>query len=146
MTKTLGKVGLSTKSRIRFRTGPRDLLYSCSAIKLFARDWNIGNTWKHNLFKRAWCSIPYSANVVYEVISEARKKLVVMIRFPPASPSPSGIFSVEVHCAILEAFRQYPPAKLTVCKLVNHRAQLVFFRYMTDSRFSSQFLVISNGM
>ena len=40
----------------------------------------------------------------------------------------------------------YPPAKLTVCKLVNHRAQLVFFRYMTDSRFSSQFLVISNGM
>ena len=40
----------------------------------------------------------------------------------------------------------YPPAKLTVCKLVNHRAQLVFFRYMTDGRFSSQFLVISNGM
>ena len=50
---------------------------------------------------------------------------------------------VYVYIYIIEI---YPPEKLTVCKLVNHRAQLVLFRYMTDGRFSSQFLVISNGM
>jgi hypothetical protein len=57
-----------------------------------------------------------------------------------------GCMCMYIYICIYIFYRDLPSSKTNSLQTGKSSSSVSFFRYMTDSRFSSQFLVISNGM